>query len=116
MRRLLTTYPNLYYDISTGHPGRRYACNANVLDTVLWESSGLSQTDTLKPEYKALLTEFSTRFVAGTDYGGGRSPLPGFLRDRVANLRLILRDLPETAKHDIGYRNAWRRLTGKPWQ
>jgi len=43
-------------------------------------------------------------------------PLPGFLRERVANLRLILRDLPEAAKHDIGYRNAWRLLTGKPWQ
>lgn len=116
VRRLLTTYPNLYYDLSTGHPGRRYACNANALDTALWETSSLGQTDTLKPEYKALLTEFSTRFVAGTDYGGGRPPLPKFLRDRVANLRLILRDLPENAKHNIGYHNAWRLLTGKPWQ
>ncbi|MBI3574131.1 MAG: amidohydrolase family protein [Gammaproteobacteria bacterium] len=116
VRRLLTTYPNLHYDISTGHPGRRYACNANVLDTALWQSSGMSQTDTLRSEYKAILSEFSTRFVVGTDYGGGRPPLPEFLRQRVANIRLILRDLPEPAKHDIGYRNAWRLLTGKPWQ
>mgnify|MGYP001614601401 FL=1 len=116
VRRLLMTYPNLYYDISTGHPGRRYACNANVLDTVLWENSGVSQTDALRPEYKAILSEFSTRFVVGTDYGGGRPPLPGFLRDRVANLRLILRDLPEPAKHNIGYRNAWFLLTGRHWE
>lgn len=115
VRRLLTSYPNLHYDLATGHPGRRYACNANVLDTVIWESSGQSQGETLRPEYKAILTEFSTRFVAGTDYGGGRPPLPEFLRKRVANLRLILHDLPEAAKHDIGYRNAWRLLTGKPW-
>jgi predicted TIM-barrel fold metal-dependent hydrolase len=116
VRRLLTSYPNLHYDLSTGEPGRRYACNNNVLDTVLWETHGASQTDILRPAYKAILTEFSTRFVIGTDYGGGRAPLPEFLRKRVANIRLILRDLPETAQHDIGYRNAWRLLTGKPWQ
>lgn len=116
VRRLLTSFPNLHYDLSTGEPGRRYACNNDVLDTVLWEQSGESQKDSLRPEYKAILTEFSTRFVSGTDYGGGRAPLPEFMRRRVGNLRLILRDLPETAKHDIGYRNAWRLLTGKPWQ
>jgi len=116
-RRLLSTYPNLYYDISVGFPGRRYACNANVLDTVIWED-GLfgSQGDTVKAEYRAILTEFSTRFVVGTDYGGGRPPLPQFLRERAANARLILRDLPEEAKHNIGYRNAWLLLTGKPWR
>lgn len=115
VRRLLTAYPNLYYDISTGWPGRRYACNSNVLDTVIWEHSGVSQTDTLRPEYKAIMSEFSARFVVGTDYGGGRPPLPQFLHQRVANIRVILRDLPETAKHDIGYRNAWLLLTGRPW-
>ena len=116
LRRLLSSYPNLYCDISTGHPGRRYACNYKVLDTVLWESNVMGQTNTLKPEYKAILSDFSTRFVVGTDYGGGRPPLPEFLLKRVTNIRLILRDLPDAAKHDIGYRNAWRLLTGKPWQ
>jgi hypothetical protein len=71
--------------------------------------------DKLKPEYKDILTEFSKRFVAGTDYGNGRPALPGFLRARIANLRLIMRDLPDEAKHNIGYRNAWQLLTGKPW-
>ena len=76
----------------------------------------MGQTNTLKPEYKAILSDFSTRFVVGTDYGGGRPPLPEFLLKRVTNIRLILRDLPDAAKHDIGYRNAWQLLTGKPWQ
>ncbi len=117
IRRLLNSYPNLYYDISTGHPGRRYACNNNVLDTVIWQDDGSgSQTDTLKPEYRDIFTEFSDRFVAGFDYGGGRAPLPEFISLRTGNVRLIMRDLPDEAKHNIGYRNAWFLLTGTAWQ
>ncbi|NQU60319.1 MAG: amidohydrolase family protein [Rhodospirillales bacterium] len=115
VRRLLETYPNLYYDISTGWPGRRYKCNNKVLDTVIWKTDGGSQSDTLDPAYKAILTDFSDRFVAGTDYGGGRKPLPDFLREKAKNLRLILRGLPDEAKHSIAYRNAWKLLTGKSW-
>ncbi|MFQ5764345.1 MAG: hypothetical protein ACE5GT_05405, partial [Rhodospirillales bacterium] len=70
---------------------------------------------TLVPAYKAILTEFSHRFVAGTDYGVGRRPLPMFLKEKVKNLRLILRDLSDEAKHNIGYRNAWKLLTGRDW-
>ncbi|MDA1090511.1 MAG: amidohydrolase family protein [Proteobacteria bacterium] len=116
VRRLLSSYPNLYYDLSTGQPGRTYMCNNKVLDTVIWQGAGPSQSDTLKDEYKNILSEFSDRFVAGTDYGGGRSPLPKFLRMKVKNLRLIMRDLPDAAKHNIGYRNAWKLLTGKDWK
>ena len=115
VRRLLVSYPNLYFDLATGEPGRRYRCNDKELDTVIWKFDGGSQVGVLDPAYKAILTEFSGRFVAGTDYGGGRRPLPEFLKDKIKNLRLIIRDLPDGAKHDIGYRNAWKLLTGKPW-
>lgn len=115
VRRLLTQYPNLHYDLSTGYPGRRYPCNRDVLDTVLWEDRFGGQSNRLKPVWRALLGEFSERFVAGTDYGGGRKPLPDFLPERVANLRLMLEQLPEPARHNIGYRNAWRLLTGRVW-
>lgn len=115
VRRLLGAYPNLYYDLSTGPPNRRYKCNDQVLDTVIWKFDGGSQTGTLKPAYLDILTEFASRFVAATDYGGGRAPLAEFLKEKVRNLRLITRDLPPEAKHDIGYRNAWRLLTGKDW-
>ncbi len=116
VRRLLSTYPNLYFDISTGNPGRGYKCNNNIIDTVIWQDGLLgSQKNKLKPEYKAILTEFSNRFVVGTDYGGGRKPLAEHLRKKEKNARLIMRDLPDEAKHNIGYRNAWFLLTGKPW-
>jgi hypothetical protein len=26
-----------------------------------------------------------------------------------------MRDLPDEARHNIGYQNAWFLLTGKPW-
>jgi predicted TIM-barrel fold metal-dependent hydrolase len=116
VRHLLSTYPNIYYDISVGRPGRIYRCrNYKVLDTVIWEDSNGSQRDRLKPEYKAILTEFSDRFVVGFDYGGGRPPLSRFLKRKVKVRRLILRDLPEEARHNIAYRNAWKLLTGKAW-
>ena len=115
VRRLLSTYPNLYYDVATGEPGRGYKCGAS-LDTVIWQRDGGSQSSTLDPAYKAILTEFSNRFVVGLDYGGGRPPLPSFIKMKAANVRLIVRDLPESAKHDIGYRNAWWLLTGKAWK
>ncbi len=114
VRRLLSTYPNLYYDLSVGAPGRTYPCSG-VLDTVLWEKGPGGQRPLLRPEYAAILTEFSTRFVAGFDYGGGRPELPRFIAARAANIRLIIAGLPEDARRDIGYRNAWRLLTGQQW-
>lgn len=114
IRRLLSENPNLYYDLSIGGPGRRYACTGKV-DTYIWEKGMFGQKSNLDPEYKDILNEFSDRFVAGFDYGGGRPPLTKFLPGRVKNIRLITKDLTTEAKHNIGYRNAWKLLTGKDW-
>ncbi len=120
VRRLLNKYSNLYFDLSTGEPGRRYKCT-NKLDTVIWEDGILgSQKKNLKPEYKTILTEFSNRFVAGFDYGGGNirkshKPSSDKLSRRIKNIRMIMQDLPEEAKHNIAYRNAWYLLTGEEW-
>ncbi|HEY4136686.1 MAG TPA: amidohydrolase family protein [Alphaproteobacteria bacterium] len=115
VRHMLSSYPNLHYDLSTGNPGRTYECNGGRFDTVIWDNEGGRQVDRLTPDYRAILTDFSTRFVAGTDYGGGRSPLTQFMNDQISNLRLILRDLPPEAQQDIAWRNAWRLLTGNDW-
>lgn len=121
VRYLLRNHPNLYFDLSTGEPGRRYRCTGK-LDTVIWEKGILgSQKKILRPEYKAILTDFSNRFVVGFDYGGGqlrktKSPSTDKLRRRVGNIHLILKDLPIEAKHNISYRNAWLLLTGTEWQ
>lgn len=115
VRSLFTRYPNLSYDLSVGEPGRRYPCSG-VLDTLLWEDAGQGQADRLKPEFRAILTDFRDRFVAGFDYGGGRGDWGAFIKKRADNIRLIVRDLPEEVRRDICYRNAWKLLTGKAWE
>ena len=116
VRLLLRTYPNLYFDISTGEPGRRYTCGRDILDTVIWKTAGREvQTDTLKPAYRKILEKFSDRFVVGFDYGPPNRRSERYLRQRIENARLIMRDLSETANHDISYRNAWFLLTGRQW-
>jgi predicted TIM-barrel fold metal-dependent hydrolase len=113
VQHLLRTYPNLFFDISVGEPGRVYNCQGQrLLDTVIWTKTTFSQSDTLDPAYKSIFVDFSDRFVAGMDYGGGRPRLARFWEERVKNLRLILRDLPDEAKHNIAYRNSWKLLTG----
>ena len=87
-----------------------------VEDVVLWRGQDGIQRSEVAPAYRAILTDFSTRFVAGLDYGGGRPPLSSYIKTKAANVRLIVRDLPEDAKHNIGYRNAWRLLTGREWK
>jgi hypothetical protein len=120
VRYLLNTYSNLYFDLSTGEPGRRYSCT-NKLDTVIWDDGLLgSQKESLKPEYMKIFTEFSDRFVVGFDYGGGNirkssKPNSAKLSRRIKNIRIIMNDLPKEAKHNIAYRNSWRLLTGKEW-
>ena len=115
VHHLLKKYPNLYYDLSIGEPGRKYKCTGKF-DTYIWESSIFGQKSNLKPEYKAILIEFSDRFVVGFDYGGMRPPLSSVIPYREKNIRLIMRNLPTQAKHNIGYRNAWKLLTGKSWE
>lgn len=115
VRQLLGTYPNLYYDLATAEPNRRYQCSDVAADGVIWDGPLNDQRDTLSPAYKVILSEFSSRFVAATDYGGGREPWPRFLSAKAENLRRIMQGLPDEAQHNIGYRNAWKLLTGKPW-
>lgn len=121
VQSLLGRFPNLHWDLSTGWPNRAYRCagpsNKDVLlgDTVLWADALLGQSDTIKPEWKAIFMEFPDRFVFGTDFGGGRPPMQEFLRERVANFEKIVRDLPKEVQHAFAYKNAWRLLTGKPW-
>lgn len=115
--RLLATYPNLYFDLASNKPGSRYKCvSPRPLDMVIWDEDWRGrQTDTLKPAYREILTKFSAQFVSGLDFGSANRLSEKFLRPRIAIIRLIMRDLHDKAKHDIGYRNAWKLLTGKDW-
>lgn len=122
VQSLLKRYPNLHWDLSTRWPNREYRCagdsNSGSLrgDTVLWADGVEGQTDTVKAEWRAIFTEFHDRFVFATDFGSGRPPLRDFLRRGVANFERIIRDLPREVQHAFAYKNAWRLLTGKPWE
>ena len=122
VKSLFSRFPNLNWDLSTGGPNREYRCaglnNDRTLkgDTVLWAATALGQSDTVSPEWRAIFTEFHDRFVFATDFGSGRPPLRGFLRDKVVNFERIVRDLPREVQHAFAYKNAWRLLTGKPWE
>ncbi len=118
VNRLLTTYPNLYFDLASRKPRARYKCIADrPLSMVIWDEDWRGrQTDTLKPAYREILTNFSTHFVAGIEFGSNIRLSEKYLRYRISFVRLIMRDLPDKAKHDIGYRNAWKLLTGKVWE
>jgi hypothetical protein len=119
VERLLTDHPNLYFDLATGHPNRRYPCSQtsdNPLDTVIWQKDEQGvQTQKLIEGYQDIFERFSDRFVSAADYGGNRPEFSQFYSDRMANLRLIMEDLSDQAKHNISYKNAWFLLTGTPW-
>ncbi len=116
VRHLLRNYPNLYFDLATGRPGRIYNCSGEeTLDTIIWRRESDRQFPDLADQWKEIIIDFADRFVVGLDYGGGRGPLDKFIRKRVQNIRLIMRDLPDGARHAIGYRNAWKLLTGRSW-
>lgn len=122
VQSLLKRFPNLHWDLSTGWPNREYRCagesNTGSLkgDTVLWSDGAEGQTDTVKAEWRAIFTEFHDRFVFATDFGSGRPPLRDFLRRGVSNFERIVRDLPREVQHAFAYKNAWRLLTGTPWE
>lgn len=120
VEQLLIDHPNLYFELSTGAPNRKYFCSTGsyqapgILDTVIWQeiSPGV-QSDTLTADYRSVLARFSDRFVSGADYGGNRQPFEQHFTTRIENLKLIMRDLTDEAKHNIAYKNAWYLLTGK---
>ena len=117
VRALIAAHPNLMFDLATGAPNADYNCGAEHVhgDTIIWAKGPGGQRSTLDPAFAKLLADDSQHFVAAMDYGHGRPPLASWMGEKVKNLRLILHGLPEEAQKNIGYRNAWRVLTGSDW-
>ena len=122
IKKLLSKHPNLYFDLAAGEPNRKYKCsgknNNKILigDTIFWVGKPGNQKNKIKKEWKKILVEFSDRFVFATDYGGGRKPLRDHLIKKVNVFNDVIKDLPEEAKHNIAYKNAWYLITGTKWQ
>ena len=122
IKKLLSKHLNLYFDLAAGEPNRKYKCsgknNNKILigDTIFWVGKPGNQKNKIKKEWKKILVEFSDRFVFATDYGGGRKPLRDHLIKKVNVFNDVIKDLPEEAKHNIAYKNAWYLITGTKWQ
>tara|TARA_B100000427_G_scaffold287864_2_gene262717 strand:+ start:686 stop:1780 length:1095 start_codon:yes stop_codon:yes gene_type:complete len=122
VKKILTNHPNLYFDLATGHPNRKYKCSGKnnnetlIGDTIIWEGKKGKQKNKIKKKWQEVLIEFSDRFVFATDYGGGRKPLDEYLTKKVNNFNDIIKDLPNDVKHNIAYKNAWYLLTGNKWK
>jgi hypothetical protein len=119
---LFDRFPNLSFDLSNGHPNRKYHCSGSdndetiVGDNILWFHDGDHQQDHVDERWLRVLEAYSDRFVFATDYGGGRQSLPDHLGERVRNFNLLISNLSDQARHNISYKNAWKLIVGEDWQ
>jgi hypothetical protein len=88
-RRLLQAHPNLYMEIKTDPeaPGKNYPLDAN---------------GKIKPEWLKLFTDFSDRFVIGSDQ---HYPEPKDADKRWQETILLFNQLPEEVRKKIGTEN-----------
>lgn len=95
LRQLLQQHPNLFCELSW-----RDERPARI-------AVPISEARTLKPDWKALLEEFSDRFVVGTDVGG---PSPVEYSRLIGYWRQILNQLSPEARARLAHQNAERIL------
>jgi hypothetical protein len=102
VRRLIETYPNLYFDLAFGGPDSVYPVSgerhARIWDT---EHGGL------KKEWVDLIAQYPWRFLAAFDLGGDRQEqLPEYARA----FRKFLSNVPQPAREIVAYKAAWKLL------
>jgi hypothetical protein len=116
VRDMLRRHPNLYFDLNQSPAGSRFRGN-NEVDSVLFDSDatrGGNQPDAkLNEGWRALLEEFSDRFVIGSDINTGRFDNYGRVFEMLR--RQVLNRLSRQAAERIAFRNAWLLMSGTPW-
>lgn len=111
VRRLLEKYPNLYFDLIQSPPGAKYRLTGYV-EGVMYDLSGGSAR--LDSRWRQLFIDFPDRFVLGSDVNGGRwDDYDAVFKNFRA---VVLRDLPQDVAEKLAFKNAWRLMTGQPWQ
>lgn len=102
VRKLIETYPNLYFDLAFGDGNSLYKPSGEYHARV-WELS----TGTVKKEWAALIADHPWRFLAALDLGGDRmDDLPKDIRV----LRKFIGDLPSNVQEIVAYKAAWKLL------
>jgi predicted TIM-barrel fold metal-dependent hydrolase len=97
-RRLLQAHPNLFMELKTDpvNPGRTYPIGAD---------------GRIKPEWRALLSDFPDRFIVGSDQ---HYPEPENQPQRWQQVVLLLNQLPAALRHQIGTANVRRIFPRAP--
>ena len=101
VRKLIATYPNLWFDTAFGGFDSRYP-GSNERHARVW-----ADRDAVKPEWKALIERHPWRFLAALDLGGDRMDELG---GKVKALRRFLGNFDRDVGRIVGHRAAWRLL------
>ena len=102
VRKLIETYPNLYFDLAFGDGNSRYK-PSDEYHARVWDPP----TGKVKKEWVALISDHPWRFLAALDLGGDRM-------DNLAKnsrvLRKFIGDLPPHVQEIVAYKAAWKLL------
>jgi hypothetical protein len=104
VRRLIETYPNLYFDLAFGGPNSIYPFSKQHHATVWDRSKG-----GVKAEWVKVIAQHPWRFLAALDLGGDRMDQ---LSEKVQVLRAFLSGLPPETRAIVAYKAAWKLLFG----
>lgn len=102
VRKLIGSYPNLYFDTAFGAPGSVYPASGEFHATI-WDR----QAGGIKKEWAELINDHPWRFLAALDIGGDRMDN---LSGHAQTLRRFLEALPPKAAEIVAYKAAWKLL------
>ena len=102
VRRLIETYPNLYFDTAFGGPDSTYGPRGEY-HARIWDR----EHGGIQAEWAQLIRDHPWRFVAALDIGGDRMDR---LSEWTATLRRFLDALPPEAREIVAYKAAWKLL------
>lgn len=105
VRRLIETYPNLYFDVAFGGPDSVYP-GSREHHARIWDRA---KGGILK-EWSDLISHYPWRFLAAMDLGGDRQDQ---VLEHAQRLRMFLSYLPENAREIVAYKAAWKLLFGE---
>jgi len=110
VRKFLQKYPNLYFDIVQGGPGNIFP-PTGARESILYEDT--DGPPRLKGEWIQLFNVFADRFVIGSDVNTGRWDSYDKVMSRLRTA--VLGVLDPAAAEQIGFKNAWRLMSGEAW-
>lgn len=101
VRKLIETYPNLYFDLAFGGYGSIYPAS-NERHAHVWEGNGR-----VKQAWIKLIVAHPYHFLAALDIGGDRMNEVG---KKTRTLRSFIANLPKETQEIVAYKAAWKLL------